>query len=139
MKFQRHFILILIAGISVPSLLWKFRSAPWDPMRWTGAILMVPSFILFCVAHLQLGSSFSVSAQARNLVTTGLYSRVRNPIYLFGGLLIAGAFLFLEQPRYLLIFLVLIPLQFVRMRREAKVLEEKFGDAYRNYKKSTWF
>jgi protein-S-isoprenylcysteine O-methyltransferase Ste14 len=139
MKFQRHFILILIAGIFVPSLFWKFRSAPWDPMRWTGAILMVPSFILFSIAHVQLGSSFSVSAQARNLVTTGLYSRIRNPIYLFGGLSIVGVILFLERPRYLLIFLVLIPLQLVRMRREEKVLEEKFGDAYRQYKKSTWF
>jgi protein-S-isoprenylcysteine O-methyltransferase Ste14 len=139
MKFQRHFLLIPIAGIVLLSLFWKFRSAAWDPMRCTGAILLVPSFILFSVAHVQLGSSFSVTAQARNLVTTGLYSRIRNPIYLFGGLLIVGVFLFLERPRYLLIFLVLIPLQFVRMRREAKVLEEKFGDTYRNYKKSTWF
>ena len=138
MKFQRHFILILIAGISVLSLFWKFRSAPWDPMRWAGAILMVPSFILFSIAHVQLGSSFSVSAQARNLVTTGLYSRIRNPIYLFGGLLIVGVVLFLEHPRYLLIFLVLVPLQLVRIRREERVLEEKFGDAYRQYKKGTW-
>jgi protein-S-isoprenylcysteine O-methyltransferase Ste14 len=139
MKFQRHFILILIAGISVPSLFWKFRSAPWDPMRWTGAILMVPSFILFSLAHVQLGSSFSVSAQARNLVTTGLYSRIRNPIYLFGGLLIVGVFLCLERPLYMLIFVVLIPLQLVRMRQEEKVLEAKFGEVYRLYRKGTWF
>jgi protein-S-isoprenylcysteine O-methyltransferase Ste14 len=139
MKFQRHFLLIPIAGIVVLYLFWMFRSALWNPMRWTGAILMVAAFILFSIAHAQLGSSFSVSAQARKLVTTGLYSRIRNPIYLFGGLLIVGVFLFLEQPRYLLIFMVLIPLQLVRMRQEAKVLEEKFGDAYRKYKKSTWF
>jgi protein-S-isoprenylcysteine O-methyltransferase Ste14 len=139
MRVQRHFLLIPIAGIVLLSLFWMFRSAPWNSMRWTGAILMVPAFILFSIAHVQLGSSFSVSAQARNLVTTGLYSRIRNPIYLFGGLLIVGVFLFLDQPRYLLIFLVLIPLQLVRMRQEAKVLEEKFGDAYRQYKKSTWF
>src|SRR5580658_300753 len=139
MKFQRHFVLILIAGIALPSLFWRFRSAPWDTMRWTGAILMVPAFILFSVAHVQLGSSFSVTAQARNLVTTGLYSRIRNPIYLFGGLQIVGMFLFLEQPRYLPIFLVLIPMQLVRMRQEAKVLEAKFGEVYRQYRKSTWF
>ncbi len=80
MKFQRRYLLIPIAGIVVLDLFWMFRSAPWDLMRWTGAILMVPSFVLFSVAHLPLGSSFSVSAQARNLVTTGLYSRMRNPI-----------------------------------------------------------
>jgi protein-S-isoprenylcysteine O-methyltransferase Ste14 len=139
MKFQRHFGLIPIAGICLLSLFWLFRSAPWNLMRWTGAILMVPAFILFSVAHVQLGSSFSVSAQARNLVTTGLYSRIRNPIYLFGGLLIVGMFLFLEQPRYLPIFLVLLPMQLVRIRQEGKVLEAKFGDVYRQYRKSTWF
>jgi protein-S-isoprenylcysteine O-methyltransferase Ste14 len=139
MKFQRHFVLILIAGIALPSLFWRFRSAPWDTMRWTGAILMVPSFILFSIAHVQLGSSFSVSAQARNLVTTGLYSRIRNPIYLFGGLLIVGVFLCLERPLYMLIFVVLIPLQLVRMRQEEKVLEAKFGEVYRLYRKGTWF
>src|SRR3984885_6266024 len=139
MKFQRHFVVIPIAGICVLSLFWMFRSAPWNRMRWAGAILMVPAFILFSVAHAQLGSSFSVSAQARNLVTTGLYSRIRNPIYLFGGLLIVGVVLFLEHPRYLLIFLVLVPLQLGRIRREERVLEEKFGDAYRQYKKGPWF
>jgi protein-S-isoprenylcysteine O-methyltransferase Ste14 len=139
MKFQRHFVLILIAGIALPSLFWRFRSAPWDTMRWTGAILMVPSFILFSIAHVQLGSSFSVSAQARNLVTTGLYSRIRNPIYLFGGLLIVGVFLFVERPLYMLIFVVLIPLQLVRMRQEEKVLEAKFGEVYRLYRKGAWF
>src|SRR5271168_991895 len=139
MKFQRHFLLIAIAGIVVLYLFWMYRSAPWDPMRWTGAILMVPSFILFSIAHVQLGSSFSVSAQARNLVTTGLYSRIRNPIYLFGGLLIVGVILFFGWLHYLLIFLFLIPMQVVRMRQKAKVLETKFGDAYREYKKSTWF
>jgi protein-S-isoprenylcysteine O-methyltransferase Ste14 len=139
MKFQRRYLLIPIAGIVVLDLFWMFRITPWDLMRWTGAILMVPSFFLFSVAHLQLGSSFSVSAQARNLVTTGLYSRIRNPIYLFGGLLIAGVLLFLEHPAYLLIFLVLIPLQLVRIRKEERVLEAKFGEVYREYKKNAWF
>jgi protein-S-isoprenylcysteine O-methyltransferase Ste14 len=139
MKFQRHFLLIPVAGIVVLYLFWMFRSGPWNAMRWTGAILMVLSVILFSIAHVQLGPSFSVSAQARNLVTTGLYSRIRNPIYLFGGLLIVGVFLFLERPLYMLIFVVLIPLQLVRTRQEEKVLEAKFGEAYREYKKNTWF
>jgi protein-S-isoprenylcysteine O-methyltransferase Ste14 len=139
MKFQRRYLLIPIAGIVVLDLFWMVRFAPWDLMRWTGAILMGPSFVLFSVAHLQLGSSFSASAQARNLVTTGLYSRIRNPIYLFGGLLIAGVLLFLEHPTYLLIFPVLIPLQLVRIRKEERVLEAKFGEVYREYKKNAWF
>jgi protein-S-isoprenylcysteine O-methyltransferase Ste14 len=34
---------------------------------------------------------------------------------------------------------VLIPVQIIRARREAAVLEAKFGDAYREYRKRTWF
>jgi protein-S-isoprenylcysteine O-methyltransferase Ste14 len=39
----------------------------------------------------------------------------------------------------LLIFVILIPLQVVRARREAAVLEAEFGDEYREYRKRTWF
>jgi protein-S-isoprenylcysteine O-methyltransferase Ste14 len=39
----------------------------------------------------------------------------------------------------LIVLLPLIPLQIVCARREAAVLEEKFGNAYRKYRKRTWF
>jgi len=37
-----------------------------------------------------LGRSFSVTAKATALVTWGIYSRVRNPIYVSGFIFIAG-------------------------------------------------
>jgi protein-S-isoprenylcysteine O-methyltransferase Ste14 len=43
------------------------------------------------------------------------------------------------RPEGFAIFLVLIPLQIIRARREAAVLEAKFGDEYREYRKRTWF
>jgi len=39
----------------------------------------------------------------------------------------------------LIVPLALVPVQIVRARREAVVLEAKFGDAYREYRKRTWF
>jgi protein-S-isoprenylcysteine O-methyltransferase Ste14 len=33
----------------------------------------------------------------------------------------------------------LIPVQMMRARSEAKVLEEKFGEEYRRYRAGTWF
>jgi protein-S-isoprenylcysteine O-methyltransferase Ste14 len=39
----------------------------------------------------------------------------------------------------MLLFVVLIPMQAWRSRVEARVLEEKFGADYLEYKKRTWF
>jgi protein-S-isoprenylcysteine O-methyltransferase Ste14 len=72
-------------------------------------------------------------------VTTGLYARIRNPIYVFGGLVSVGILTFIHQPWWLLIWVPLIPLQRHRVRNEERVLEAKFGDAYREYKRQTWF
>ncbi len=107
-------------------------------MRVAGAALMVPGFVLWGIAHVQLGDSFSVKAKAQKLVTRGIYSRFRNPIYIFGGIGVAGFVLAIERPIWLLAFAVLIPMQIVRSRREARVLEEKFGDEYREYARHTW-
>jgi protein-S-isoprenylcysteine O-methyltransferase Ste14 len=111
----------------------------WTPMRITGAAIAVPSFLLFLLARFQLGRSFSIEAKATNLVTTGLYSRIRNPIYVFGALMIAGVILCAQMPWFLLIFCILIPLQVIRSRKESQVLAEKFGAAYEEYKSKTWF
>lgn len=117
----------------------EWRSMEWTPWHIAGLCIMAPSLILLVIARLQLGSAFSVKARASSLVTTGLYARIRNPIYVFAGLLILGAIIFAGQPWFLLCFAVLIPLQVVRSRKEAAVLEAKFGDAYREYKQKTWF
>jgi protein-S-isoprenylcysteine O-methyltransferase Ste14 len=65
-------------------------------------------------ARIELGRAFSVQAKATTLVTTGVYSRIRNPIYFFGVVFILGIIIWIGRPRPLLIFVVLIPLQVVR-------------------------
>jgi len=80
-----------------------------------------------------------VVPKATALVTTGIYSRIRNPIYISGMVCVLGMVLLAGRPELLGIFLVIIPMQIIRARREAAVLEAKFGDAYREYRKQTWF
>jgi len=81
----------------------------------------------------------SVQAKATTLVTTRVYSRIRNPIYVFGILVFTGLFLFLEQPYLLLLIVPVLILQVSRARAEARVLEEHFGEQYKQYKATTWF
>lgn len=115
------------------------RATAWTPLRVAGISLTALGLVFLVVARLQLGSAFRVRAKASTLVTTGLYSRIRNPIYVSAGLVIFGAIIFAGKPWWLLVFAVMIPIQMYRSRNEARVLEEKFGAAYREYRQRTWF
>jgi protein-S-isoprenylcysteine O-methyltransferase Ste14 len=134
-----NIVTLTFVVVAIPFLVVHFWGPPWTAWRIAGLAIAIPAFLLLALARVQLGRAFSVQAKASTLVTTGLYSRIRNPIYFFGGLAIAGLFLWVNQPRMMLLFVVLIPMQAWRSRVEARVLEEKFGADYLEYKKRTWF
>jgi protein-S-isoprenylcysteine O-methyltransferase Ste14 len=131
---------LLLVFVVLALLLFRFGGAvAWTPWQIAGVAIFIPAFVLFVLARIELGRAFSIKAKASMLVTTGLYSRIRNPIYVFGGLMSVGMIVFVHRPWWLLIWVPLIPLQLVRVRKEEQVLEAKFGDAYRDYKRRTWF
>lgn len=130
------FVVIVVAAIV---LFWQAIGFPWTPNRIIGFAIAVPALLLLLTARIQLGGAFSVRAKATNLVTTGLYSRIRNPIYVFSALVILGVIIWSGRPLFLFVFAVLIPLQFLRSRKESAILEARFGDEYRQYKQKTWF
>ncbi len=109
-------------------------------IRWyAGMALGVAGLALWAVARIQLGKSFSVTAQARKMVTTGLYSKIRNPIYFFAGIGYAGFIIAWGNWFALSGILFYFIFQFLRARNEAKVLEASIGDEYRRYRAQTWF
>jgi protein-S-isoprenylcysteine O-methyltransferase Ste14 len=122
-------------------LLWFLVtwSGPWSATRYIGTVLVLIGLLFIAVARYQLGTSFSVKAEAHKLVTTGLYSKIRNPIYVFGMVMIAGMILILGRWEGLLVLVAALVGQTIRARREARVLEAAFGDEYREYRRNTWF
>ncbi|HSB74017.1 MAG TPA: isoprenylcysteine carboxylmethyltransferase family protein [Terriglobales bacterium] len=134
----RNIILTLVVAVAAGYVGWDKAPAAWTPLRIIGLCLAALGFALWTLARFQLGNSLAVTAQARQLVTRGLYARIRNPIYVFGSLFIVGFILLLARPLWLLIFLAVIPLQVWRARKEARVLEGKFGEEYRAYRARTW-
>lgn len=134
-----NIITLAIILVAVVVFAVHAHAIPWTPARIAGVAIALPALLMLVVARLQLGRAFSVQAKASILVTTGLYSRIRNPIYVFGALMILGVVIFTAQPWFLLVFAVLIPMQILRGRKEAQVLEEKFGEEYRAYRRRTWF
>ena len=135
----KHIVLTLVVGGAWCALLWGRPPEDWTALRIVGLVLMVAGFVLWTIARFQLGASFAVKAEARTLVRHGLYARIRNPIYLFGSWVLAGAMLVSGKGLWLLIFVVLIPVQIRRARKESAVLEAAFGEQYRKYRAGTWF
>jgi protein-S-isoprenylcysteine O-methyltransferase Ste14 len=138
-KLKLNYVTLAVFSIAVIVFAARSPNFQMTPAHIAGIAILIPSFILFVISRVQLGSAFSVEAKASTLVTTGIYSRIRNPIYVFGVLMFVGIIVWASRPIYFLIFLVIVPLQIRRARNEARVLQEKFGDEYIEYKKKTWF
>jgi protein-S-isoprenylcysteine O-methyltransferase Ste14 len=137
MKANVVTLVVIVLGMTFLGI--KHAHEPWTSMRIAAVIIGLPSLMLLIVARIELGGSFSVRPKAQALVTHGLYSRIRNPIYVFGALAVAAVLLYVNQPLALCILVVIVPLQIYRARQEEKILEAKFGEEYRRYKARTWF
>ncbi len=138
MKPSATFVTVVPSVVAI-ALVIHFAKPPWSAARIIGLVLMVTGFGFLTVARINLGNSFSVTPQATALVTKGIYARIRNPIYVFSTIGLAGASLFSGKPILLLLLLPLIVMQTRRARSEARLLEQRFGEAYRRYKAETWF
>jgi protein-S-isoprenylcysteine O-methyltransferase Ste14 len=90
-------------------------------------------------ARMQLGSSFSLKAEAHRLITHGLYSKIRNPIYLFAFVAFLSVLAAMRAWLGMAIFVAIYSAQLIRVKREEKVLEAAFGEEYKTYRKHTWF
>jgi protein-S-isoprenylcysteine O-methyltransferase Ste14 len=136
MKWLLWFDLPVLLGFATAIALHAWA---WDARHVTGMGIAAIGFTLWLTARLQLGKSFSVLPKAKALVTTGLYSKFSNPIYLFGGLAYGGLLIAWGKAIPLIIFVLgYPPYQFMRARKEAEVLEKAFGDEYRRYRARTW-
>jgi protein-S-isoprenylcysteine O-methyltransferase Ste14 len=112
---------------------------PWPAYRLVGFTLAIIGIAALTVARITLGNSFSIAPEARHLVTNGIYSRFRHPVYVFSAIAIAGLFLYVRLPMMCLLLVPIAAVQVIRARAEERVLTEKFGDAYLQYKRQTWF
>lgn len=141
MKGRSFYTFTAVQMVAFGVVLWLVfsRPGPWDLQRYAGTVLVVMGLSGIASARYQLGKSFSLRPEAHQLVTRGVYSRIRNPIYVFGVVTVGGIVLVLHRPILWPLVLVIVVMQTLRARREAQVLAAAFGDAYREYRRKTWF
>jgi protein-S-isoprenylcysteine O-methyltransferase Ste14 len=116
---------------------------PFHPvLAWLGTAVFALALVGFYRTHRDLGRFWSVTLEIRQshqLVTTGVYRHMRHPMYAaFFLWAVAQALLlpnWIAGPAGLVGFGTLFGL---RVRREERMMEATFGDAYRAYAARTW-
>jgi len=135
----RRVWLPMLAGLIAVFAIFRSRLGPHGAARWIGLGLTLVGLAGVIASRYTLGRSFSIKAKATALVTNGIYSRIRNPIYVSGVIFLCGIAIMIWKLYILAFLVIIIPMQIVRARREAAVLEARFGDDYRAYRQRTWF
>jgi protein-S-isoprenylcysteine O-methyltransferase Ste14 len=116
--------------------------APWPVQAWLGLLFAAASLIMFQLTHRALGRNWSVSLDVREghqLITDGVYRRVRHPMYSAFWLWAVAQALLL--PNWVAGFSGIVGfgiLFFGRIAREERIMLETFGDRYREYMARTW-
>jgi protein-S-isoprenylcysteine O-methyltransferase Ste14 len=120
-----------------------FTLCPLDPfkvdlpetVRWTGFVLFMAGMGLAFGALFQLRGLENIS----HLVTSGLFSRLRHPMYTGFILWIVGWSIFHNAVVSLLIGVMGIANVLFWRQLEEKRLLVCYGDTYRHYRLTTWF
>ena len=137
---NRKFITLLFVVMFILWFAWFYMSFN-DPYkmnlpswsRYTGLAFFVIGFSLFILSHVKIRGQ-----ETDKLVTTGIYAKIRHPMYLGFIIWIIGFPIFTNAAFTLVSAIIWIPQILYWRVSEEKQLEQKYED-YQEYKKRTWF
>jgi protein-S-isoprenylcysteine O-methyltransferase Ste14 len=113
----------------------NYTLPPWA--GWLGVVLIAGAVFVFWRAHADLGLNWSPTLEIREkheLITRGIYSLIRHPMYASQILWSIAQVLLLQN--WIAGFgsiVAFIPFYFLRVRAEEQLMLEQFGDQYRSY------
>ncbi|HEX7041648.1 MAG TPA: methyltransferase [Patescibacteria group bacterium] len=114
----------------------EFKNNPLSTLL--GFLLILIGVALSFISQKKLGDSWThaASLKAKKLITTGIYKYIRHPIYFgfilsfLGSEILAGSLLWVS-------FLFLFIPAYYQVKKEDKLLKDKFGNKFMQYKKNT--
>jgi protein-S-isoprenylcysteine O-methyltransferase Ste14 len=134
---------VITLGLTAGFMLARYND--WHLINYliasAGIILVISGLAIRWTAILQLKKGFTVNvaiSKDHELKKDGLYSVVRHPSYLGLLLIMTGeSFAMNRLICFLMIFVPICIAIIYRIHVEEKLLEEEFGEIYRQYKKQT--
>lgn len=145
---EKVLLFLLLVGMLILPLLYSastwldfanYNLPAWA--GWLGVVVFAGALIVFWRAHADLGLNWSPSLEIREkheLITKGIYSVIRHPMYASQWLwVIAQPLLLQNWITGVVNLFIFIPFYVLRVQAEEKMMIEKFGEDYRAYMKRT--
>jgi protein-S-isoprenylcysteine O-methyltransferase Ste14 len=110
--------------------------AVYAALRWVAALVGVVCLAVLIRCMKQMGRNWRMDVsteQSTQLITDGLFGRIRHPIYAFSMLLMACSAVVLPTAAMIAIAVVHVVLMNVKARNEERHLLQSCGDAYARY------
>ena len=147
-------LLIILSGLSMTVLPVIYAATSWlnfadyalsDNWRITlglgGTSILAGVIWLLRQSHLELGRNWTPTLQLREahqLVTSGIYSLVRHPMYAaYWGWALAQAMLLQNLIVGFSMLIIFLPTYFYRIPHEEQMMQDYFGEVYQEYMKRT--
>jgi protein-S-isoprenylcysteine O-methyltransferase Ste14 len=141
-------LLLVFTGSTTMPVLYLFTSwfdfadfAPDPRLGWLGVLSGAAGLVLLHITHRDLGHEFSQTLELKEghrLVTTGIYGRIRHPMYTALFLIAAAQLLLIGNavvaPAFLIAFTILYA---ARIGPEERMMLDHFGPAYADYRRRT--
>lgn len=141
-KYSRWGIFAQFVGYS---LLWQgqfWLRRPTLMQSFVASCFLLVAVLIAWFAAASLGANLRIDAalgRDHDLVCSGPYAEVRHPIYLSMLLLLIGTGLLFSTAPYMVPALaIFVAGTEIRIASEERLLASRFGETYRNYRKSTW-
>jgi protein-S-isoprenylcysteine O-methyltransferase Ste14 len=109
-------------------------NVPW--LAWIGVALCAVGLLVIVLSLVSFGTSFRVGIDTNHpdrLVTSGVFARTRNPMYVAFGCVLLGEFLIFPNWVLLIYLLAGFALFHRQVMREEEFLRQHYGAEYQAY------
>ncbi|MEK7217542.1 MAG: isoprenylcysteine carboxylmethyltransferase family protein [Patescibacteria group bacterium] len=133
-----HSILVVLTIVSI--YFW-IALRDYNLLKFIGITINIAGLVVWWSARFTLAKNWSMGfgkPKINQLVTHGIYSKIRHPIYWGINLTLTGLIILYPKYWFSVLGILIIVYFFYRMRVESGYLLEKLGEEYRNYKRKTW-